>query len=1094
MLITLPDVLINKKVKGNLIKQIGVRGFPQKGELPTCTIERLRGHLFQPASENDKVLVIPKKSKRLPTNYTHIVQAVIDTKPEDESIDLSNGVWLKHPLLARRLKDPEEEIQQILDSWENAFSYIQEDTAQDIVGLRNPQIGAIHAVHAHWSVSSNPATIVMPTGTGKTETMLGILVSTLCPKLLVVVPTDALRTQLADKFLTLGILKTPDCAVINENAKYPIVCTLQHIPRTPEEVDEIFGQSLVIVTTSSIAGQSTQAVQERMAHHCPYLFIDEAHHAEAPTWKKFKSCFQEKKILQFTATPFREDGKPLDGDIIFKYPLKKAQEEGYFKPIRFTPVIEYNPKRSDAAIAEKAIEQLRVDMDKGHILMARVNSVSRAKEIYPLYSQYPEFNPVELHTGITAKKRADIRRQIINKESRIVICVDMLGEGFDLPELKIAAFHDIRKTLAVTLQLAGRFTRSRQDLGKATFIANKADVNVQDELRKLYVRDPDWNILLPKFSDKMIGEQLSLQKFLEGITEFTNEIPIENVRPANSMVAYKTECDDWTPENFKDGIHAIDSCEQVHYTIYQTEHTLVVVTARREPLKWCDVETLFSWAWELYIVIWSPKQNLLFINSSTNTGEYKALAQAIAGESVTLINGQNVFRAFSGIHRLRLQNVGLTEQLGRNIRYTGRMGSDIEPALPDVQRHHASKSVISGIGFEDGAKVSIGASRKGRIWSHRRDRINQLKKWCQEVGEKILDDSIDPDEVLKGTLNAETIFERPAKMPIAIDWPEEIIRDLETFWWLLVDNQECLLSELDIKIISPSETGNIAFNIVGEQIQVELELNLDGTKDNPDYSFVVRNGEEAQLRRGVQTDAQLLTDFFFKNPPVIWFVDGSALEGNQYVELKSAYEAYNTSKIQSWDWNDVNIRKESQGKSKEYDSIQARVIRELQVRDYDVIFDDDGSGEAADIVTIRLTDDKSDPASIEIEFYHCKFSLRAEPGKRIEDLYEVCGQAQKSISWLSTLDKRTDLFTHLLRREARRKEVGEASRIEKGDTNLLETIKEMSRQIPIILTVYIVQPGLSKTNATPDQLQLLSVTENHLMETYQIPFRVICSA
>jgi hypothetical protein len=55
-----------------------------------------------------------------------------------------------------------------------------------------------------------------------------------------------------------------------------------------------------------------------------------------------------------------------------------------------------------------------------------------------------------------------------------VICVDMLGEGFDLPELKIAAFHDIRKSLAVTLQLAGRFTRFRPDLGEATFIANIA--------------------------------------------------------------------------------------------------------------------------------------------------------------------------------------------------------------------------------------------------------------------------------------------------------------------------------------------------------------------------------------------------------------------------------------------------------------------------------------------------------------------------------------------------------------------------------------------------------------------------------------------
>jgi|SRR5215469_3645283 len=95
----------------------------------------------------------------------------------------------------------------------------------------------------------------------------------------------------------------------------------------------------------------------------------------------------------------------------------------------------------------------------------------------------------------------------------------MLGESFDLPELKIAAFHDIRKTLAVTLQLAGRFTRKRPDLGNATFIANTADVHVQDELRKLYTRDPDWNLLLPQLSETMIGEQVSLQAFLRGFTE-----------------------------------------------------------------------------------------------------------------------------------------------------------------------------------------------------------------------------------------------------------------------------------------------------------------------------------------------------------------------------------------------------------------------------------------------------------------------------------------------------------------------------------------------------------------------------------------------
>src|SRR5262249_47093602 len=233
--------------------------------------------------------------------------------------------------------------------------------------------------------------------------------------------------------------------------------------------------------------------------------------------------------------PFREDGRPLDGTIIFKYPLKLAQEEGYFAAIQFQPVAEFNTKRVDRVIAETAVLQLRADYDKGHILMARVEDVSRAKAVYDLYSQYEEFHPVQLHTGIkSAKQREAIRQQIISGHSRIVVCVDMLGEGFDLPELKIAAFHDIRKTLAVTLQLAGRFTRARPDLGNATFIANTADVNVQDELRKLYTRDPDWNALLPQLSETMIGEQVSLQDFLKGFTEFSEEIPLKTVRPATS--------------------------------------------------------------------------------------------------------------------------------------------------------------------------------------------------------------------------------------------------------------------------------------------------------------------------------------------------------------------------------------------------------------------------------------------------------------------------------------------------------------------------------------------------------------------------------
>jgi hypothetical protein len=452
--------------------------------------------------------------------------------------------------------------------------------------------------------------------------MLAILVSVQCDRLLVIVPTDALRTQIANAFLTLGVLKHPRSKLLRSSARYPIVCSLEHIPRTAPEVDDIFSRAQVVVTTSAIAGQCKVAVQARMAELCPYLFIDEAHHAEAPTWSSFKDQFRNRRVVQFTATPFREDGKPLDGQIIYRYSLRKAQEDGYFKPIRFEPVVAFTQKKADAAIVKKAIAQLRADSAQGHILMARVDSLSRAEEVLKLYAKYPEFNPVALHTGITSKReREALRQQVLSGASRIVVCVDMLGEGFDLPELKIAAFHDIRKTLAVTLQLAGRFTRSRRDLGDATFIANTGDVNVREELRKLYSRDPDWNVLLPQLSDRMVGEQMALQTFLQGFSTFAEEIPIRTVRPANSIVVYRTRCEDWTPEQFREGLPGIDTCDQIHHTINASEHTLIIVTARRVIPSWTTAESLASWDWELYVAIWSPEQHLLFINGSTNSGE-----------------------------------------------------------------------------------------------------------------------------------------------------------------------------------------------------------------------------------------------------------------------------------------------------------------------------------------------------------------------------------------------------------------------------------------------------------------------------------------
>ena len=66
---------------------------------------------------------------------------------------------------------------------------------------------------------------------------------------------------------------------------------------------------------------------------CSDLIVDEAHHVTVDTWNKIRDRFKAKRILQFTATPFRRDGKRIDGKIIFNYKLGDAQTGlAYYRP------------------------------------------------------------------------------------------------------------------------------------------------------------------------------------------------------------------------------------------------------------------------------------------------------------------------------------------------------------------------------------------------------------------------------------------------------------------------------------------------------------------------------------------------------------------------------------------------------------------------------------------------------------------------------------------------------------------------------------------------------------------------------------------
>jgi superfamily II DNA or RNA helicase len=391
--------------------------------------------------------------------------------------------------------------EEVFDSWCRAnFIFKEEDNTNDIEGLRSPQIGGIFAALGfERSDEKNAATIVMPTGTGKTETILSIVVAGKFKRTLVVVPSDALREQTKKKFIQLGLLR--DLGLIGTDVLNPSVATIKHGVDNEVDLQKLL-KSNVIVASASALSKFTDVFLSKLTNECTHLIVDEAHHITASTWARVKTRFELKPVFQFTATPFRADCSRVEGKIIFNYPLLKAQEDGYFKPIEFHPVREFVEENSDKAIADKAIELLKADLQAGldHIVMARANTIKRAKEIFELYAKEADLNPVLINSKV--KNKSEVLEAIKNREHKIIVCVDMLGEGFDLPQLKISAIHDPHKSINIMLQFTGRFTRTAVNVGDAKIIANIANPNVNKSLEELYKEDSDWNSVISDISSR----------------------------------------------------------------------------------------------------------------------------------------------------------------------------------------------------------------------------------------------------------------------------------------------------------------------------------------------------------------------------------------------------------------------------------------------------------------------------------------------------------------------------------------------------------------------------------------------------------------
>ena len=276
--------------------------------------------------------------------------------------------WLQHELLSAHA--PERLPEEIAKSWIGGVSLAPERTGTDgrKIGLRGPQIGALHALAAHWTLGERTALVVMPTGTGKTEVMLAHTVMTVPRRLLVLVPTDPLREQTFDKFVGLGILHQH--GIVHTSVQKPVVGIMRRAPQT--EADLAFvPQCNVVVSTVAMLEHVPSAVLKKFTDQFDAVYFDEAHHLRARSWERVFGVLDQQRVVAFTATPYREDGLRIPLRIVYNYPLRLAQQKGYFRKIDFIEVNEIDPREADEQIAEKAVGRLKEDEAKGsrHLIL-----------------------------------------------------------------------------------------------------------------------------------------------------------------------------------------------------------------------------------------------------------------------------------------------------------------------------------------------------------------------------------------------------------------------------------------------------------------------------------------------------------------------------------------------------------------------------------------------------------------------------------------------------------------------------------------------------------------------------------------------------
>jgi len=409
------------------------------------------------------------------------------------------------------------------------------------------------------------------------------------------------------------------------------------------------------------------------------------------------------------------------------------------------------------------------------------------------------------------------------------------------------------------------------------------------------------------------------------------------------------------------------------------------------------------------------------------------------------------------------------------------VGQDVNKVMDDLESGRSIKSNIFGVGHANGKGTTAGCSAKGKLWKMDSGAVDEWVRWCDLVATKVNDPTIDTAAILRNVMRAERLRNRWPDGIFFADWPDALGVETEGRCTLTFDSTSYPL--LDTKLGQPvKESENtlaIALSVVmpdGEERAltiIRVHLDEDG------YRYTASRGT---IRIG--TKEHDLDEYLGRERMRLLQSDGSILIGNyRYFTHATLNVQLPASLLSSWDWGATNIHKESMVHAADYDSVQGFTLQKI-IDSYDIIFNDDGAGEVADLVAIRETNDH-----IVVDLYHCKYCGSGQrPCSRVEDAYVVAGQASRSAKWLH---KGPSLFQRLLARYAGNRT--RTQRLLKGTPQQIDLLRLKANDLEMRMGFFIVQPAISAASVTENVMTIFGTTYMYLRDIANVDLRVIAS-